>query len=213
MAAAATTTSVLLLCVAAFLAVAAHAADIKDHGKPAPYKTGDLVTNSCANFRAYDWSPHLTRKLCESTLRSHKQSTAAKSKRDLALIAMDLLQSAAAKADGVLRNHSDSGHRSKSTALALQYCRLDYAAVARTIPMCRAMVQEYKPPNSSSDNNGDYYDCIARLGNAAANCWGYVLVDDELAKVVSKEVAEVFQRATLVRAMTEVMLGFNDDSH
>ncbi|CAL5045028.1 unnamed protein product [Urochloa decumbens] len=210
MAAAATTTSVLLLCVAAFLAVAAH-------GKPAPYKTGDLVTNSCANFRAYDWSPHLTRKLCESTLRSHKQSTAAKSKRDLALVAMDLLQSAAAKVDGVLRNHSDSGHHSKGTALALQYCRLDYAAVARTIPMCRAMVQEYKPvspPNSGDNNDGDYYDCIARLGNAAANCWGYVLVDDDLAKVVSKEVAEVFQRATLVRAMTEVMLGSNvDDSH
>ncbi|CAN6208985.1 unnamed protein product [Urochloa humidicola] len=149
MAAAATTSTVVLLCAAAFLAVAALAADdVKHQGssKPLPYKTGDLVTNSCANVRAYDWSPHLTRKMCESTLRSHKQSTTAKSKRDLTLIAMDLLESATAKADGALRNRSDSGHRhSKSTALALQYCHLDYAAVARTIPMCRAMVQEYKP--------------------------------------------------------------------
>lgn len=166
-------------------------------------------------MRAYDWSPQLTRKKCESTLRSHKQSTTAKTERDLVLVAMDLLQSSAAKLDGVLHDHAGSGSHSKSTGFGLQYCRLDYAAVARTIPMCRAMVKEYKqvsPPNFNG-NGSDYYNCVARLGNAAANCWGYVLVDDELAKLVSKEVAEVFQRATLVRAMMEVMLGFIDDRH
>ncbi|CAL5064684.1 unnamed protein product [Urochloa decumbens] len=197
---AATTTSsmvVLLGIMAAFLAatVAHGSVDVEHQGKP-QYKTGDLVVNSCANVRPYDWTPLLPRRMCESTLRSDKHSATAKTELDLVLVAMDLLQSAAAKVDGVLRNNysgSGSGRHGKSTALAVQYCRLDYAAVARTVPMCRAMVQE--------------------LGNAAANCWGYVLVDNELAKAVSKEVGEVFQRATLVRAMIEVMIGFPDSNH
>ncbi|CAL5074606.1 unnamed protein product [Urochloa decumbens] len=213
---AATTTSsmvVLLGIMAAFLAatVAHGSVDVEHQGKP-QYKTGDLVANSCANVRPYDWTPLLPRRMCESTLRSDKHSATAKTELDLVLVAMDLLQSAAAKVDGVLRNnYSGSGRHGKSTALAVQYCRLDYAAVARTVPMCRAMVQEYNPEHPNLGN--DYYDCVARLGNAAANCWGYVLVDNELAKAVSKEVGEVFQRATLVRAMIEVMIGFPDSNN
>ncbi|CAL5045052.1 unnamed protein product [Urochloa decumbens] len=214
MATAATTSSVALLGMAAFFAaIVAHGVDVEHQGKPR-YKTGDLVTNSCANVRAYDWTPLLTRRMCESTLRSDKQSAIAKTELDLVLVAMDLLQSAAAKVDGVLCNYSDLGLHGKSTTLAVQYCRLDYAVVARTIPMCRAMVQKYNTEHpEKADFGDDYYDCVARLGNAAANCWGYVLVDDELAKLASKEVGEVFQRATLVRAMTEVMVGFHDRRH
>lgn len=140
MAAAATTTSsvMLLLCAAACFVLAA-GSHHQGNNKKQLYKAGDLVANSCANVRAHDWSPQLlTRKLCESTLRSSKQSAAAKNPRDMALVAMDLLQSAAARADGVLRLHSAGSRR---TALALRYCRLDYASVARTVPMCRAMVQ------------------------------------------------------------------------
>ncbi|CAL5045376.1 unnamed protein product [Urochloa decumbens] len=214
MVAATTTTSVVaLLFAAAFLTVATHAVDIEHHqGKPPQYKTSDLVTNSCANMRAHDWIPQFTRKRCESTLRSDKQSVVAKDERDLALISMNLLQSSVAKVDSILRQHSDSGHHSSSTTLSIRYCRLDYAAVARTVPMCRAMVQEYVAVPGDPTAGDDFYDCIARLGNAAANCWDYVLADDELAKVVSKAVGEVFQRATLVRAMVEVMIGFRHDS-
>jgi hypothetical protein len=215
---AATTTSsavVLLICVGVFLAAAAHADVVERQVKPR-HKTVDLVTNSCANVRAHNWIPHLTRKLCESTLRSHKNIAASKDERDLVLIAMDLLQSSAAKVDSVLSHHSagSSGHHhSKSTAIAIEYCRLDYAAVARTVPMCRAMVQKHKHVHGDPTAGDDYYDCVARLGDAAANCWGYVLDDDELAKVVPKEVGEVFQRATLVRAMIEVMIGFRENRH
>nr|CAB3470141.1 unnamed protein product [Digitaria exilis] len=197
MAPAASSSVMLYMCAAAFLAVAAHATDDAHH----QYKTGDVVTTSCAN-------------LCESTLRSDKQSTTAKNTRDLALVAMDLLLRTTTKVDSVLRRHSGSGHHSRSTALTLQYCQLDYAAIARTVPKCRAMVKEYKPiypPNPEVGNV--YYNCVAMLGQAASDCWGYVLVDQELAKVVSMEVGEVFQRATLVRAMIEVMTGFSDNNN
>jgi hypothetical protein len=135
---------------------------------------------------------------------------------DLALIAMDLLRSSAAKVDGVLSHHSagsSSGHRhSKSTAFAVQYCRLDHAAVARTVPVCRAMFQKYKPVHGDPNADYDYYDCVARLGDAAGNRWAYVMAADELAKVVSEGVGEVFQRAVLVKTMIEVMIGFRENS-
>ncbi|KAF8725410.1 hypothetical protein HU200_019929 [Digitaria exilis] len=141
MATATTTSSVLvLLCAAAFLTVTAYATDIKrhQHGKP-QYKTGDLVMNSCANMRVHDWIPQLTRKQCESTLRSNRKSAVAKDERGLALVAMDLLESSARKVDGLLWQHSASGRLSKSATLAIRYCRLDYEVVARTVPICRAM--------------------------------------------------------------------------
>ncbi|KAF8723579.1 hypothetical protein HU200_021534 [Digitaria exilis] len=157
----ATSSSVMLyMCAAAFLAIAAHATDDAHHQT-------SVQDRRCGD----DFM-----KLCESTLRSDKQSTTAKNTRDLALVAMDLLLRTTTKVDSVLRRHSGSGHHSRSTALTLQYCQLDYAAIARTVPKCRAMVKEYKPiypPNPEVGNV--YYNCVAMLGQAASDCWGYVL--------------------------------------
>ncbi|KAJ1258781.1 hypothetical protein BS78_10G101500 [Paspalum vaginatum] len=217
MAAATTKTSsalaVVLLCLyaAAFLAMADE----------------DLVAKACKNATGDQTlarrfhGPGLTRETCESTLRSDNRSAAAKHPRDLALIAMDLLLSAAAdldtKFDGVLR----SSKLDRVTKLNLQFCRVDYGAVvARTVPVCRAKVQEYNPDARSHGQTSlgdeltsdDYFMCVDKLRNAAADCWLSLFFSTDMynsgaKKAVWKEVVEAASHANLAKAMVEQMLG------
>nr|CAB3467620.1 unnamed protein product [Digitaria exilis] len=129
-----TTSTVVLLCAATLFATTyARGAD------------GDqLVAKTCANIMGHGWERRFTENFCKSTLQHDKRSTAAKHPRDLAIIAIDLAQRAVtdmdAKIDGVLRSGPAGNHIDN-----LQYCRLDYATVASTIPVCRATVINYKP--------------------------------------------------------------------
>jgi hypothetical protein len=112
-------------------------------------KGNDLVAKTCANVtRRHYRGPGLTRQFCESALRSDKRSVAARDPCDLALVAMDLVRSGAADAGSKVGGALRSGATAKwstYTMLCLHYCRQDHNDVARTVPECRALVQEYNP--------------------------------------------------------------------
>ncbi|XP_062227564.1 uncharacterized protein LOC133925830 [Phragmites australis] len=213
MMAAATMTSTalaaLLLCAAAFLA--AHATD-GHHQTP---EGDDLVAKVCANVTSRDLmcKPQVTREFCDSALRSDKRSAAAKHPRDLALVAIDLFQRGAAdadaKVDGAIR--SGSGRRNWM-AFALRYCRVDYADVAGTVPVCRAIIQEYKDGDESDDQlpSRRQLDCADRMSGMAFDCAAR-MHDGDGDGELSKEVNEAFGRSCLVSAMVEKMLGVGGD--
>ncbi|KAJ1296488.1 hypothetical protein BS78_01G304700 [Paspalum vaginatum] len=193
----------------------------------------DLVAKACANATgdltlAHRFKgPGLTRESCESALQSDKRSAVATHPRDLALIAMDLLLSATAAADAKVDIVLRSGKWDKVTVLELQYCRVDYGTLLqRTVPVCRAIVQEYNPSTANDsrgqdqDNDLDnllvsdhYFACVDRLRNAAADCWQQLYFADfvdtraKAKKAVWKEVVEAASRAILAKAMVEQMLG------
>ncbi|RCV27110.1 hypothetical protein SETIT_5G298700v2 [Setaria italica] len=201
----------VLLCAAAFLAT----------GGAAKASAADVVADACANVtnRYHQYrGPGLTRDSCEIALWSDKRSASAKHPRDLALVAMALVQEGAAvagaKVAGALSS-GDAAKLSKDTKLNLRYCRLDYEAVAHTVAVCREMVQEYNPGVQGHDGDGNmipynYLECANRLMNAASGCWAHISHDYETKKAVWKEVNEVASRANLAKAMVEKMLGVVD---
>ena len=227
MAAATTTTisstlAVVLICAASLVATGAGAGAGGHHLEP-----NDLVAKTCATVtRRHYRGPGLTRQFCESALRSDKRSAAARDARDLALVAMDLVQSGAAEAGakvgGALRSGGGAAARwSKYTTLRLQYCRQDHDDVASTAPNCRALVREYNPRagggRHGSGNNltpFEYLECAGRLVHAADDCWVHMLDQDGAAKkAVWKEIVEVASRANLAKAMVDQMVGVVDDHH
>ncbi|RLN30049.1 hypothetical protein C2845_PM05G16850 [Panicum miliaceum] len=145
---------------------------------------------------------------CVSTLRSDKRSAAATHTRDLALVAMDLLQRGAADADTRLAAVPD-GER-KDTALTVHFCRLDYGAVARTVPECRPMVQGYKPGEDGNLGLHNYMECGTRLSEPALDCWENIFFDEKLKEMALNQVQEAANRANLVDAMIEQVVGILD---
>uniref|UniRef100_A0A0A8YM48 Pectinesterase inhibitor domain-containing protein n=1 Tax=Arundo donax TaxID=35708 RepID=A0A0A8YM48_ARUDO len=204
MVAARTTTSVLaavLLCTMAFFLLAADAGEVSSHH--------DLVAKACGGVMRHRWGlSTTTREYCESELRSHKQSTAAKNLRDLTLVTIDLMQSAAADADSKLSGLSVHSNHSARTA---RYCRLDYADLGGTVPVCRAIVEEYMDGDNQL-SPADHFQCMERMANAASECWSRIVLDKELGKVMSKEVSQLTDRSFLYQAMLEEMLGVIDDN-
>ncbi|KAJ1296490.1 hypothetical protein BS78_01G304900 [Paspalum vaginatum] len=215
---------VLLLCLCAVASLANVTAS-----------AADLVAKACADatsdkanvdrFRG----PGLTRESCESALRSDKLSAVAKHPRDLALVAMDLLLSAAAaadaKVDGALRRAAAKW--GKVTTLTFRYCRVDYQALARTVPVCRARVQEYNTSGAAAGCRQEdvhvlapyyYFECVDKLRDAAGDCWKQVydaedgiIVKTGAKEAVWKEVVEATRLANLAKAMTEQMVGMFGD--
>lgn len=187
-----------------FLAACFRAAEPKAAGD----SSDDQVARACANATSDFCHMHLTTKYCVSTLRSDTRSARAQTPRDLALVAIDLARRAAASADakaaGALGNKS-----SEEDARALRYCRSDYAAVACLAPMCRGMVEEYRP----GDGMRMYYnvECARKLVHAATNC-GHLgrYVGGELEEAMRKEFVDVARRTGLVKAMVELMIGVED---
>jgi hypothetical protein len=217
----------ILLCAAALLAtgdtakaannIVAKAADDAAKGAVAD----DLVVEACFNVtnRYKKYGPGLTRSSCEMALWSDKRSASAKEPRDLALLAMALVQEAAAVADAKVAALSSS-HVAKlskgaSPQLSLRYCRLDYEAVAHTVPVCREMVQEYDTSVDPGDSTNmiayDYFECANKVIKAARGCWERITFDYETRKAMWKEVEEVASRANLAKAMVENMIGVVDD--
>nr|CAB3467618.1 unnamed protein product [Digitaria exilis] len=96
---------------------------------------------------------------------------AAKHPRDLANVAIDLAQRAVtdtdAKVDSVLRSGAAGNHNDN-----LQYCRLDLATVASTIPVCRTMIVNNKPASDQQQLvPNDYFEC-AGGGGGQGDCSG-----------------------------------------
>ncbi|CAL5045268.1 unnamed protein product [Urochloa decumbens] len=200
--------------LAAVLLLAAAAAFFSGaDGKTTTADGGDLVTKTCADIMSHDWGwLSDDEKFCESRLRlDKKRSAAAKHPRDLALISMDLAQRAVADADAKV-GAVLAGHHSNDTALTLRHCRLDYAAVASAIPVCRAMVDGYNKQKQQLAPN-DYFDCARRLRRDATECWFRVIVTPDIKKLVLKEIEEALQRIELVGAMLEEMLGIVINDH
>ncbi|RCV19831.1 hypothetical protein SETIT_4G007400v2 [Setaria italica] len=198
-AAAAPTLAVVLCAAAAFFATA--------HARTAD---GDLIAKTCANATSHRRSYWPFEKFCNSRLRMDKRSAAAKHPRDLALIAMDLTQRAVADADakvgGLLR--SGAGHHDDCTVRALRHCRLDYAAVASSIPVCRAMAEDYEKPGAANKlAPSDYFECSRRLWRDTGKCLVRIVGDGEVWEPLSREVGEARLRTDLVEAMLEEMLG------
>ncbi|CAN6223469.1 unnamed protein product [Urochloa humidicola] len=181
---------------------------------------GDLVVKTCADVMSHDWgwsSRSDGEKYCVSTLRLHKKrSAAAKHPRDLALIAMDLAQRAVADADAKVAAALRSGaaHRINGTAaLTLRHCRLDYAAVASTIPVCRAMIHGYNRQQHVPSNN-EYFECARRLRRDTWDClFSVFMLEDDVSKLVVEEVQEAWLRVDLVDGMLEEMLGVVINDH
>ncbi|KAJ1258780.1 hypothetical protein BS78_10G101400 [Paspalum vaginatum] len=216
MTATSTTLAMALLCLSA-VAQLARAAD------------GDLVAKVCADatsdqagvdrFRG----PGLTRESCESALRSDNRSTAAKHPRDLALVAMDLLLSATTAADAKVNSTLRSAKWGERGTLAFQHCQVDFEALARTVRVCHASVQEYNPSavagrGPDDGGNGDglapyyYFECMDKLRDAAGDCWKQVYYAEYVnetgaKKMVWKEVVEATRLANLAKAMVEQMVG------
>ncbi|CAL5045072.1 unnamed protein product [Urochloa decumbens] len=177
---------------------------------------GDLVTKTCADMMSHDWGwLNISEgdKFCVSRLRmDKKRSAAAKHPRDLALIAMDLAQRAVADADAkvaAVLHSGAAGHSSNNTA---EHCRLDYASVVSTIPVCRAMVNDYNKKQHLLPNN-DYFECARRLRRDTWNCAFRVAVEDDLSKLVGEEAQEAWLRIELVDGMLEEMLGVVVNDH
>lgn len=206
--------------LAAVLLLLCTAASAFFSGADANKKAADghlLVTKTCADIKSHDWG-WLPDDVCESRLRLDKRSAAAKHPRDLALIAMDLSKHAVAdadaKVDAVLR--SGAGHHSNDTSLTLRHCRLDYAAVASAIPVCRAMVHDYNKLQAADDQQlapVDYLDCARRLRRGTTKCWFRVVVTPDVKKLLFKEIEEALHRTELVAAMLEEMLGIVIKDH
>ncbi|KAG2629544.1 hypothetical protein PVAP13_3KG438023 [Panicum virgatum] len=208
--AAATTTSAagaaLLWLIFALAFLTGHPADGRPvagghHHQGTSNVKADIVAEACANATRLSYEPHLTMEYCVSTLRSDKRSAAATHARDLALVAMDLLQRGAADADARLAA-VPVGKR-KDMALTVHFCRLDYGAV----PKCRPMLQEYKPGGGGGDGNLRFYNY---MDEAALDCWENIFLDDKLKEMALNQVREVANRANLVDAMIEQMVGESD---
>jgi hypothetical protein len=210
--------AVVLLCAVAAAAAfftTAHAKTSVD---------GNLVAKSCAGMRRIKdwWWFDDDDKFCESRLRMDKRSAAAKHPRDLVLIAMDLAESAVDDADAkvaaVLRS-GVRGHHSNGTTptLKLRHCRLDYASVLSTIPLCRAIVNDYKNPDVAANRSqqlapSDYFECSRRLRRDTHNCW-FSLIEEDFYELMSKETLEASTRIEFVDVMLEQMLGIVINDH
>ncbi|KAF8696247.1 hypothetical protein HU200_037148 [Digitaria exilis] len=193
----------VLLCAAAFLVTDATS------GRLLKASSDDPVASACAPLRR-TWAHRCVL----------RRSAAAKHPQDLALVAMDLVQMAGAEAGAKVGGALSPGGLAKlsnDTALTLRYCKLDYEALARTVSVCRSMVQGYSPDVRGHHDDGQillpytYLECADRLMNAARDCWDHIFHDNEIKEVVWKEVNEVAGRANLAKAMVEQMLGIVDD--
>ncbi|RLN01121.1 hypothetical protein C2845_PM06G29550 [Panicum miliaceum] len=213
----ATTTSAAiaaaLLCLCASAFPAAHPTDGRPvagghHHQGTKVET-DIVAEACANATRLSYVPQLTMEYCVSTLRADRRSAAATQARDLALVAMDLLQLSAADADAWLATVPE-GDRKGDTALTVHFCRLDYGAVARTVPECRPMVQGYKPGEDGNLGFYNYMEYGTWLSEAALDCWENIFFDEKLKEKALNQVQEAANRANLVGAMIEQMVGILD---
>lgn len=159
-AARATTVLLLLFCAAAVLGadeVKAAAAD-------------DLVSQACTNVTRHYCRLHLSKDTCVSTLRSDERSAVARDVRDLALLAMDLVGTSAAAADAAIGGALVALGGDVDTARSLQYCRVDYDDMARTMPECRRLVLRYYAPEVEAGGWStlvSYFGCADRLRDAA----------------------------------------------
>ncbi|RLM78469.1 hypothetical protein C2845_PM12G15560 [Panicum miliaceum] len=191
-----------LVLIVLFLAACFRAAEPKAAGD----SSDDQVARACANATSDFCHMHLTTKYCVSTLRSDTRSARAQTPRDLALVAIDLARRAAASADakaaGALGKKS-----SEEDARALRYCRSDYAAVARLAPMCRGMVEEYRP----GDGMRMYYTTTwSARGSWSTRPPTVGTSAGELEEAMRKEFVDVARRTGLVKAMVELMIGVED---
>ncbi|CAO1945791.1 unnamed protein product [Urochloa humidicola] len=220
----------VLLCAAAF-----HAADAAGGRHPKPtaavvasvggrlledtaLDADTLVTVACANVSRHNYlGPGLTEDFCELAFWSDKRTASATRPRDLALLAIDFVRDGAAGAGAKVGGAAAAPaakNLSRDAALNLRYCQLDYEDVARTVPVCQEMVQEYEP--ASGDGRGpmiayNYVECAGRMMSAAVDCWSRIVNDQETKKAVWKEVSDVAYRTNLAKAMVEQMLGIVDD--
>ncbi|KAL6606348.1 hypothetical protein ACP70R_042001 [Stipagrostis hirtigluma subsp. patula] len=200
----------VLLCAAAFVADSHVDGGHGDHhGKPKG--GGDLVATACANATAHYFVPGFTTAFCELALRSDKRAAAAKKHpRDLALFAVDLARRGAVAAGARVDAAIASGVAGKETTalMRLRFCRLDYDAVARAAPVCRAMVEGFEPGSRRGDLvPTSYSECTDRLWEPAGGCWFQVSVEEEAKKAVGREAEEMAGLATLAKAMVDQMVG------
>ncbi|KAL6606487.1 hypothetical protein ACP70R_042140 [Stipagrostis hirtigluma subsp. patula] len=213
-----------LFCAAVFVAVQATDSQVDGHGHHGKPKGGDdLVARACANATAHYAGPGFTAAFCESALRSDRRGAAAKYPRDLALAAVDLARhgalDAAAMVDAALRHRSGKKGKEETKALMyLRFCGLDYDAVARAAPVCRAMVEGFEPGRRWGHHRGDlvpasYSECAYRLWEPAAACWSYTGEEEEVKKAVGKEAEVVAGLATLAKAMVDQMVGIVHRHH
>ncbi|KAF8661228.1 hypothetical protein HU200_057072 [Digitaria exilis] len=130
---------------------------------------------------------------------------------------MDLAQlavaNADAKVDAMLR--SGAGRHGVCTTHKLGKCQRDYAAVTSTIPVCRAMAEDYKKPDAAKNLAAeDYFGCPQRLRRSTFDCMERILFGgDELGDMLFGAVHQAFERAILVEAMLEEMLGVVSNDH
>lgn len=202
MAAARTASSTLAaaLLFAAAVAAAAGAAETNLKGL-------DLVEHVCKNASWYYTRPkhNMTQQYCETTLGSDKRSAAAESPRDLAVVALDLLDRAAAAADAML-----GSAKGNETVLNREFCRADYRTMAHIIPVCRALAQGYKPNahDAAGVSDEDLYSCASKLMETVFNWRGTAQfgLDEDAYQRVGQLVQEVYQRTVLANAMVEQMM-------
>ncbi|RLM79138.1 hypothetical protein C2845_PM12G15570 [Panicum miliaceum] len=201
MAAARTTSSALLLFAAAVVVLAAHAT-----------AAADLVSQACTNATRHFCRLQLSKDSCVSALRSDERSAAARDLRDLALVAVDLVGASAAAADAAISAAAAKGGGA-DTERSLQYCRVDYDDMARTVPDCRRLVSRYDAAVVEADGGPPsqyYFGCVDRLRDSAVGCWDQVRNWAELKKAVGKEVRDVVQRANVAKLIQEQMLGMEN---
>jgi len=201
MAAARTTSLALLLFAAAVVVLAAHAG------------AEDLVSQACTNATRHFCRLQLSKDSCASALWSDERSAAARDLRDLTLVAVDLVGASAAAADVAVSAASAKGG-DVGMERSLQYCRLDYDDMARTVPDCRLLVARYDAAVLAADGGWPsaqyYFGCVDRLRDAAVGCWDQVRNWAELKKAVGKEVRDVVQRANVAKLIQEQMLGMEN---
>ncbi|KAJ1257563.1 hypothetical protein BS78_10G005800 [Paspalum vaginatum] len=204
----------LLLCLCCVMMVAT-----SSKGK-ASSSPDDLVAKACEDATGDDSAarrfggPGLSLESCESALRSDNRSAAAEQPRDLAIVAMDLLERAAAAAESKIGGAFPSSSPTKwgrSARLIFQYCLVDYEAMASTIPPCRARIQEYDPIDDDGGGFAGmyYFECVDRLRDWAVDCWTelyYADIGFGAREVMWKEAVQATRLANLAKAMVEQML-------
>ncbi|CAN6172173.1 unnamed protein product [Urochloa humidicola] len=210
--------ALLALCAsaAAVLAAADETSNNLNNKAAADANFDDLVSRACANATRYFCHLQLTKDACVSTLRSPdmpqpQQAAHHKDLTDLTLRAFDLVGVSTTAADAAVGAAAATGAGGADAARRLQYCRLDYEDMARTVPECRRLVAWYKAGGGrlgeSTYDEMPLFGCVDRLRDAAVACWDQVRPSESLNKAVGKEVREVLQRANVAKAIQEVMLG------
>ncbi|CAN6172186.1 unnamed protein product [Urochloa humidicola] len=208
----------LILCASAAAVLAAadeRSNNLNNKAAAADANDDDLVSRACANATRYFCHLQLSKDACVSTLRSpdipQHQVAHHKDLSDLTLRAFDLVGVSTTAADAAVGAAAATRAGGADAARRLQYCRLDYDDMARTVPECRRLVARYKAGGGrlgeSTYDEMPLLGCVDRLRDAAVACWDQVRPSESLNKAVGKEVREALQRANVAKAIQEVMLG------